>query len=133
MLGHEHVLRLNGQWVIPPAIGSWGVRRAANGSLQVVWSCGVCDYRTSAVPHYVVQANGINIRQLPIIEDYAGLYARCVVRGCLADEVELNHFAPQAIFGDAADDWPMGYLCVAHHREWGERVTPQLNKTRRSA
>lgn len=69
---------------------------------------------------------------MPIVVDYAGMFARCLVRGCEAGDVELNHFAPQAIFGDNADDWPMGYLCVAHHIEWGQRVTPHLNR-RRSA
>lgn len=118
---------------MPPAPGSWGVRRIANGSIQVIWSCGLCDYRSSSLPHYLAAERGIDIRSLPIVEDYAGLYGRCVVRGCESDEVELNHFAPQAIFGPTADDWPTGYLCVKHHREWGERVTPQLNRPRRTA
>ncbi len=73
------------------------------------------------------------MRTLPITEDYVGQFARCIVRGCEADDVELNHFAPQAIFGPDADLWPTGYLCVRHHREWGERVTPQLNRPRRAA
>lgn len=133
MFGHEHVQRVDGRWHLPSVVGSWGVRRVANGTLQVVWTCALCDYRSSSVPQYLAIEHGINIRALPIVEDYAGLYGRCVVRGCTSDEVELNHFAPQAIFGPAADDWPTGYLCIQHHREWGERVTPQLNRPRRTA
>lgn len=76
---------------------------------------------------------GMDLRDLPVTENYAGLYGRCIVHGCESEEVELNHFAPQAIFGAAANDWPTGYLCLEHHREWGERVTPQLNRPRRSA
>lgn len=128
---HEHVRRVEGRWFLPRVGGSWGVRRVANGSLQVVWTCSFCNYRSTPVPHYVVADHGIDVRALAIVEDYAGLYGRCIVRGCESDEVELNHFAPQAIFGDAADDWPTGYLCVKHHREWGERVTPHLNHPRK--
>jgi hypothetical protein len=131
MFGHEHVQRDNGGWLFPPsARGVWAVRRVANGTLQVIWLCADCEYRSSSIPHYVVMELGVKIRELPIVEDYAGLYGRCVVRGCESDEVELNHFAPQAIFGQEADDWPTGYLCIKHHREWGERVTPQLNSPR---
>lgn len=133
MFEHEHVQRVDGRWRTPLTLGSWGVRRVANGSLQIIWFCGKCDYRTTPVPHEVVINLGMSVRTLPIVEDYAGLFGRCIVRGCLSDEVELNHFAPQAIFGEAADDWPTGYLCVKHHQEWGERVTPQLNRPRRSA
>lgn len=130
---HEHVQRIEGRWLTPSGFGSWGVRRVANGSLQIIWMCGHCDYRTSSIPHHILAEIGIDIRELPIVEDYAGLYGRCVVKGCTSDEVELNHFAPQAIFGEAADDWPTGYLCIPHHREWGERVTPHLNRPRRTA
>lgn len=99
----------------------------------MIWLCGACDYRSSSVPHHVAQMAGINIRELDIVEDYAGQYGRCIVRGCTTDLVELNHFAPRAIFGDEAEDWPTGYLCPEHHREWGERVTPQLNRPRRAS
>lgn len=124
---HEHARRFDGRWLVP-AGGSWALRRAANGSLQVTWQCLTCSYRSSALPHELLAELGVDIRALPIREDYAGLYARCVVRGCEAEDVELHHFAPRAIFGADAESWPQGYLCVRHHREWGERVTPQLNR-----
>ena len=130
---HLHVQRVDGRWSVPTAVGSWTCRRASNGAIQIIWSCGICDYRSSAIPHYVAQAARVDIRTLPITEDYAGLFGRCIVRGCTSDEVELNHFAPQAIFGEQADDWPTGYLCIKHHQEWGERVTPHLNRPRRTA
>jgi hypothetical protein len=130
---HPHVLTVRGQWRNPPATeGDWGVRRAGNGALQVIWTCRVCGFRTSPVRHIDLPRMGVDIRDLPIVEDYAGTFARCIVRGCESGEVELNHFAPQAIFGTDADDWPTGYLCVRHHQEWGERVTPQLNRRRAS-
>lgn len=123
-----------GSWSAPnDAQGAWGVRRATNGAIQAIWFCGRCSYRTSAVSHYSLSEMGVDIRGVPIVEDYAGLFARCVVRGCERGDVELNHFAPRAIFGADADLWPTGYLCREHHMEWGERVTPHLNRPRRAA
>ncbi|HET7128947.1 MAG TPA: hypothetical protein VFJ93_07725 [Gaiellaceae bacterium] len=126
---HSHVTRVDGRWSVPASVlGSWGVRRASNGAIQVIWSCERCDYVSSPIPDYVSRAAGIEIAQLPIVIDYAGQFGRCIVRGCESDDVELNHFGPRAIFGAEAENWPMGYLCRRHHREWGERVTPQLNR-----
>jgi hypothetical protein len=130
---HAHVERIDGAWLWPPTSGDLGVRVAHNGAIQVVWRCRICDYMSSAIPHSLLDGYGIDIRSLPTILSYAGRYGRCIVRGCESDEVELNHFAPQAIFGEEADAWPTGYLCVTHHREWGERVTPHLNHPRKSA
>lgn len=130
VFSHPHVARADGRWVLPTAaVGLWGLRRVANGSFQAIWTCERCSYRSTPVPHQFVP---VDMRALPIIIDYAGQFARCIVRGCDADEVELNHFGPRAVFGADAERWPTGYLCPTHHREWGERVTPQLNR-RRSA
>jgi hypothetical protein len=131
MLPHLHVQRTPTGWLLPADVGSWGVRLTASGIIQLIWCCSQCDYRSSPVPHYLAESMGIpNIRSLPTISSYAGLFGRCIVHGCESDEVELNHFAPRAIFGQDAENWPTGYLCVRHHREWGERVTPQLNRRR---
>ena len=89
--------------------------------------------KSTPVPHSLVTEKGISIPALPIVEDYAGLYARCIVQGCGSDEVEWHHFGPQAIFGDEADKWGIVALCRRHHEEWGQRVTPQLNHPRRVA
>lgn len=105
----------------------------SNGALQVIWSCVLCDYRSNPVPHHVADAYGVVVARLPIVEDFAGRYARCVVEGCGSEEVEWNHIAPRAIFGHEADKWGTVALCRRHHQEWGERVTPQLNPPRRAA
>lgn len=47
--------------------------------------------------------------------------AKCGSRNC-----QLHHWAPRAIFGREADDWPTDYLCQACHDKWHEMVTPQL-------
>lgn len=132
---HEHVRSYGGRWIFPPAAdGNWGVRRVANGSLQVIWKCNWCGLKTTPVPQRLVTEHGISIHELPIVEDYAGLYARCIVRGCGSDEVEWNHIAPKGIFGeDEAEDWGQVAMCRRHHEEWGNRVTPQLNPPRKPA
>lgn len=45
-----------------------------------------------------------------------GIY--CQVRGCSQAGQEMHHWAPKQLFGDEADDWPMGLLCAVHHRLW---------------
>ena len=45
---------------------------------------------------------------------------------CNADEGELHHWAPQYLFGDEADRWPVAYLCRAFHRKWHDLVTPKM-------
>lgn len=39
---------------------------------------------------------------------------------------QFHHIAPRKFFGDACDDWPTFWLCVACHAEWHSRVTPGL-------
>lgn len=129
MLHHAHAGRIDGDWFIP-SLGSLGVRVAHNGSAQVVWRCPDCSFLSSPIPHHVISARGVQIASLPVVEDYRGMFGRCCVKGCDSTDVELNHFAPRAIFRDQADDWPTGYLCRRHHAEWGERVTPYLNPPR---
>jgi hypothetical protein len=41
----------------------------------------------------------------------------CEVCGDLA-EIELHHWGPRALFGDAADLWPTSYLCRSCHVIW---------------
>lgn len=49
---------------------------------------------------------------------------------CDANEGELHHWAPQYLFGDEADRWPIGYLCRACHRKWHDLVTPEMGKAK---
>lgn len=109
-----------------------GLRIAGNGSLAILCWCDECQqWSTGAVAAEAVKALGLSTSQIPVIFNYRGLYAICSVQGCGSDDVELNHFAPRAIFGAEAEAWPKAYLCRKHHREWGERVTPALNPPRR--
>lgn len=106
-----------------------GVLIAANGTFQVRARCYECRrWSSGAIAHAYIRSLGINpLQDLPVIRDHRGYLAICAVIGCGSDDVELNHFAPRAIFGKDADDWPTAFLCRRHHREWGQRVTPSLN------
>jgi hypothetical protein len=51
-----------------------------------------------------------------------GEVRECEYLGC-SDPAELHHFAPRNWFGwDEAENWPMSWLCPAHHREWHRRM-----------
>jgi DNA-directed RNA polymerase subunit M/transcription elongation factor TFIIS len=47
---------------------------------------------------------------------------------CDANEGELHHWAPQYLFGDEANRWPVAYLCRTCHRKWHDLVTPNMSK-----
>lgn len=47
---------------------------------------------------------------------------------CGAQGTELHHWAPSALFGGEADDWPTSYLCVTCHARWHQVVTPNLGQ-----
>lgn len=106
------------------------VRNIANdGDDQVYWFCeihgGPIFKGNVFIPHFKIKGIGINPGDLPIIEDYR--VDHCAV--CGAKGVDLHHFAPKGIFGkEAAEKWPKGYLCDEHHKEWHNKVTPNLTK-----
>lgn len=99
-----------------------GVRIAGNGSYQIVAVCPDCATTSSPISHYVIGWLGVFIGDLPVVADYRGNLGRCSRRGCEREAVEDHHFAPRAVFGDEADDWPMALLCVDHHNEWHRRI-----------
>ena len=62
------------------------------------------------------------IAAMPVRVDNRDETHVCCVRGCDRTGVELNHFAPRHLFGAEADDWPVGWLCTPHHREWHQKT-----------
>ena len=62
------------------------------------------------------------IAEMAIEHDYSRHDNVCSVRGCGRRDVEWHHFAPRSLFNGSADDWPAGWLCGKHHREWHERT-----------
>ncbi len=41
---------------------------------------------------------------------------------CGAPETELHHWAPRALFGDEADQWPTTNLCSRCHARWHQML-----------
>lgn len=95
------------------------VRIAGNGAYQVVAVCPECGTASQPIPHWRVP---VAPSTLPVVADYRGQLGRCSRRGCDQEAVEDHHFAPRAVFGDEADDWPRALLCVPHHNEWHQRM-----------
>lgn len=119
---------------VEPPPSDLGLRIASSGAYALLVWCRECErWATGAISLAYLERFGLKAQDIPVVSDYRGSLGRCSVKGCESEDVELNHFAPQATFGSESWNWPTGYLCRTHHREWGERVTPHLNRPRRSA
>lgn len=112
----------------------WAKRRVANGTFQLVWTCGRCAYSSSSVPHAIATgAVGVFVDELPWLADYVGNNPPCQVDGCDESATEEQHWFPRAVDAEKAARYPKGYLCRRHHEEWGNLVTPNLNPPKRAA
>lgn len=100
-----------------------GLTIAGNGAYQVRPWCDECGrWASGSVPASILSAKGLYTTDLQVVADYRGSLGRCSRRGCDREAVEDHHFAPRAIFGEDADDWPRALLCVDHHLEWHRRM-----------
>ena len=113
----------------------------SSGVSQVAWRCIDGDHWAEnpkrSLPHadviQVLNRYGVTIEDLSVIEDYRSEKYRCVICG---DPAEDHHWAPQALadaFGDDWHKWPHAPLCVKHHRQWHDIVTPELAHMKRPA
>lgn len=100
----------------------------SSGVSQVFWLCEDCrrsiEIGACFISHEKLRSVGIDPDLLPIVEDRTGTNI-CVV--CVAEEGELHHWAPKALFGDASEDWPKSHLCRKCHAEWHSKVTPGIS------
>lgn len=50
----------------------------------------------------------------------------CCVKGCPNTNhdvgIENHHFAPKALFGKDAENWPVEPVCLPHHEQWHETI-----------
>lgn len=60
--------------------------------------------------------------RLLVLGDTSRAGRQCAVPGCVAADLELHHWWPRAIYGDAADDGPTDLFCTFHHRDWHRRM-----------
>ena len=89
----------------------------------VHWICTKCHRPTDlgSLAHAPLKRMGIEIDLLPLRRDNSELL--CEVEGCGNPGAEYHHWAPWAIFGVWAGDWPTSLLCRHHHRLWHSRMT----------
>ena len=101
----------------------WRRFKNAGGHLTFPYVCSECGHKTNilekkkTVMEFIFK-NGYKIENIPLLpvdEDTP----HCEI--CGQQGAELHHYAPQHLF-DNADDWPKGYLCVKHHREWHDKI-----------
>src|SRR5438132_776764 len=67
-----------------------------------------------------------SVEDLPVWRDYRDPDHPCEVCGGLG--AELHHWAPRAIFGAEAEEWPTAYLCVRDHNRWHLRMLREAHK-----
>lgn len=94
-----------------------------NGQLSIGAYCLTCNRlatKETCIPKRRFTER--QIQEMTIEHDYSRHDNVCCVKGCGRHDVEWHHFAPKGLFAQAADDWPGGWLCNKHHREWHERT-----------
>lgn len=75
-------------------------------------------YGGQAIADQTLRDKGIDPETLTVAGDDTGKSEPCAVKGCKNKGSERNHWAPQSIFKDEADDWPTAPLCLEHHEYW---------------
>lgn len=107
-------------------VSHWHKQPTGRGWRILPW-CLRCDRHptgSSRPPkgHKTFYANSLfsafTIRSMRIRGVHEG---HCEVCGTLGP-VEVHHLAPRALFGDAANLWPVIDLCTTCHDEWHSKV-----------
>lgn len=98
-----------------------GIQRKSNGAEVVREWCELCGWRSQEIARSRYSSD--TLAALPLIEDLVTTDTTCGYRGCVNTAVENHHYAPQAIFGAEADNYPIGPLCVEHHNHWHNTIT----------
>lgn len=92
----------------------------SNGDSQVFDWCIDCDKNARGAAIYLKHGDIGDPEQYPIKENYYASAPRCV--RCGSRGAEYHHWAPKAVFGNAADLWPGDYLCQRCHDNWHDSV-----------
>ena len=102
-------------------------RQKSNGTWYVEWRCKTCGSMGSdgkgGSHQYSYKEFNLDLLPLFISRYEQRPNQPCFV--CGDQFTELHHFAPRYLFPDW-DKWPTCYLCIKHHHEWHDRVTPYM-------
>lgn len=105
---------------------SFGVHINYSGATTVIARCDKCGRNPDAKkPFYNVK--DFDIQSLPVFIDDRPNSEPCAVCGTRKG-TQYHHFAPKHLFGFDAEKWPGAYLCDEHHKEWHNKVTPNMAK-----
>ena len=97
-----------------------------SGAIAIGAYCQDCDRRATNEPWLPKsQFTAEQIASMPVHDNYTG-GAVCQYKDCNATGIEWNHYAPRALFGEDAENWPIGPLCRAHHRTWHTGLEKKL-------
>lgn len=94
--------------------------RNGNGAHVVTARCHKCNRFVNSRQMYLPKSEHPNWEKYPLYEDRMQYSQPCAVKGCDRRDTEYHHFAPIALFGMEADDYPGAYLCQYHHDHWHE-------------
>lgn len=89
-----------------------------NGAQVIVARCCKCDRIPNRKQPFLPKADYPHWESFPLYQDNMKHSEPCAVRGCDRRDTEYHHFAPRALFGAEADDYPGAYLCQEHHDKW---------------
>jgi hypothetical protein len=101
---------------------------ARNGAVTIILRCANCGENPTPATPFHGKAAFPEYETFPVLNDYREFGEPCAVRGCDDIETEYHHFAPRHLFGNDAEDYPGAYLCRRHHKEWHDKVTPEMAK-----
>lgn len=106
---------------------TFGKQYNRSGSMVVICLCGYCGNHVDPKnPFY--NKKMFDLDALTVLVDLRDSGEPCAI--CGKKETEYHHFAPRHLFGDDADNWPTAWLCKDHHKEWHDKVTPNMHKRR---
>lgn len=102
--------------------------KMANGGIKIMYVC--TEVKTHNIGNKQFDMPNIaksyftedEIAQMPLHYDRSGNSGTCCYKDCDESYVEHHHFAPRAMFGKDADNWPVMPLCKYHHKLWHDTV-----------
>jgi hypothetical protein len=101
-----------------------------NGATVIILRCDNCGRNPDAAQPFQRKSDYPNFDTFPILQNYIINKEPCAVLGCENTDTEYHHFAPRYLFGADAERYPREYLCRMHHKEWHDKVTPEMHKRR---
>ena len=104
----------------------------ASGAFHIWYRCKLCQRNVTSPGPYLSKKSpilqGLNLDDLPTLEDYRANNPPCAVCGAIG--TEEHHIAPKELFPDTFELWPKVYLCKDHHAEWHNKITIPLRTYR---